>query len=195
VIGVDISAPMLERAHDRLESGLVRGDACRLPFRDGSLQQAVAVWVAHALREPAFMFAEVARVLVGGGTYLVCPAGRPGPGDRIGAVIDEMALGVDAHIGRAARAGWEATPERILQWGVGAGFVGHAEDMEIRTWTSSPEAEIGMIHRRIWPALVDLDEVTFDRLTGPTIAVLAAMPPGVTTRSSLAEVVVLRRAG
>jgi hypothetical protein len=49
--------------------------------------------------------------------------------------------------------------------------------------------------RRIWPALVDLDEVTFDRLTGPTIAVLAAMPPGVTTRSSLAEVVVLRRAG
>jgi ubiquinone/menaquinone biosynthesis C-methylase UbiE len=192
VVGVDLSRPMLARARDRLGSGLVQADACRLPMRQASVSQAVSVWVVHAVQQPALLFAEVARVLSAGGTYLVCPTNRPAGGDLIGEAIERMAAAVDAHIGRAARPGMEATPQQVLRWAKEAGFEGEVVPLVERHWPSSPEREIRQIRQRVWSALVGLDDITFERLTRPTIEVLAALPRGPTIRSVQAELVVLR---
>jgi ubiquinone/menaquinone biosynthesis C-methylase UbiE len=191
VVGVDLSRPMLARAHDRLGSGLVQADACRLPLRRASVLQAVAVWVVHAVQHPALLFAEVARVLAAGGTFLVCPTNRPAPHDAIGVAIEQMGVAVDAHIGSAARPGREATAEQVLAWGQEAGFEGHVVPLAERHWQSSPERELSLIRQRVWTALLGLDDVAFERLTRPTIEALAALPPGPATRSVEAELVVL----
>lgn len=75
-IVVDISAPMLARAHDR---GLrtVRADASSLPFRDGGEEPAatvdaiVIVDAYHHLPEQPAAIAEAARVLAPGGVVVI----------------------------------------------------------------------------------------------------------------------------
>lgn len=75
-IVVDISAPMLARAHDR---GLatVRADASTLPFRDGEAETAAAVDAIvivdayHHLPDQAAALADAARVLAPGGVVVI----------------------------------------------------------------------------------------------------------------------------
>ncbi len=79
VVGVDVSAPMLEFAQRRLGNVVVRGDGTRLPFASRSVSHAVAVWVVHAVGQPVKLFAEAARVIAPGGlaTALArCPLHR-----------------------------------------------------------------------------------------------------------------------
>jgi hypothetical protein len=61
-----------------------------------------------------------------------------------------------------------------------------------RHWQSSPERELDLIRQRVWTALLGLDDVTFERLTRPTVEALAALPPGPATRSVEVDLVVLR---
>ena len=90
VIGVDVAAAMLSRAHARLGPVLVQGDVRRLPVADASVSHAVSVWVAHAVEPAETMFFEVARVLRPGGRYLVCPTNRAPAADRIDAILSAM---------------------------------------------------------------------------------------------------------
>ncbi|GAA3762171.1 hypothetical protein GCM10022225_54870 [Plantactinospora mayteni] len=67
-IGVDLSAGMLRYARRRLP--IVRGDATRLPVRDGALPAVVAVMVHTDMPGYPEVLREAARVLAPGGTFV-----------------------------------------------------------------------------------------------------------------------------
>ncbi|HEV2757752.1 MAG TPA: class I SAM-dependent methyltransferase [Actinomycetota bacterium] len=71
VVGIDLSAPMLERLLSKGDAPVVVGDATRLPFRDDAFGAAVAVHVLHLIPEWRRAIAELARVVEPGGTLLV----------------------------------------------------------------------------------------------------------------------------
>lgn len=67
---VDAAPGMVARAHRR---GLpaVRGDATRLPVRDGSVDAVLVLDALHHMPDPAAVVAETARVLAPGGVLVV----------------------------------------------------------------------------------------------------------------------------
>jgi ubiquinone/menaquinone biosynthesis C-methylase UbiE len=87
LIGVDISAGMLEVARRELPSAaLIAGQAERLPVSEGSVDLVTCVTAMHLMDEPGAVFAEMARVLAPQGrlvlaTFQVAPdqsyANRP----------------------------------------------------------------------------------------------------------------------
>lgn len=82
-VGVDLSAGMLAYARGRLP--IARGDAGRLPVRDGSLEAVVAVMVHTDMPDYPAVLREVARVLRPGGRFVhvgVHPAFCGGFADR-----------------------------------------------------------------------------------------------------------------
>jgi len=186
VVGIDLSAPMLAQARARLGPCLVRGDACRLPFPAGSVTAAVSVWVIHAIDSPLDLLAEVARVLRPGGCYLVATTQRPAPDDRIGAIMAELFLRLDAV--KPRRHGPEPIAAKVEGWAHHAGLRTEVETIE-REWVNTPADEISSITGRMFPALRDLDEDTFADVTGPTLEALARLPPGPTTRRGLGEII------
>jgi ubiquinone/menaquinone biosynthesis C-methylase UbiE len=74
LVGCDYSAGMLAHAAARLDEGavaLVRGDAQRLPFRDRSFDALVSTEAFHCFPDQDGALAEMARVLVPGGTLVL----------------------------------------------------------------------------------------------------------------------------
>jgi ubiquinone/menaquinone biosynthesis C-methylase UbiE len=73
VVGVDRSAPMLDRARRRLASSLVRGDIRMLPFTSGAFRAVIAPYgVLQSLlvdRDLTATFDSVARVIESGGVF------------------------------------------------------------------------------------------------------------------------------
>ena len=191
VIGVDLAPAMLARAKERLGSGLVLGDARRLPFADRSIAHAVSVWVAHAVDPPEAMFAEVARVLRPFSRYLVCPTNRPGVGEVIGPALSAM-------FDRAERVHptWrrsDVSAGAIVAWGALVGLAGHVEPMQPRSWVTSATEQIQSIHDRVWPALRGLDAEDFEAVTRPALEALASLPAGPIPQRAEADIVVLSR--
>ncbi|HVW41222.1 MAG TPA: class I SAM-dependent methyltransferase [Amycolatopsis sp.] len=81
VYGTDRSHGMLAVAARRLPGRVVRGDATALPFRAGSLDAVVMIWLLHLLPETGPAIAEAARVLRPGGVLVTTVdknAGVPG---------------------------------------------------------------------------------------------------------------------
>ncbi len=64
VVGIDLSAAMLAR---HAGGALVRGDACRLPFRDASFDVVTASLMVGDIERLGDWVAEIARVLAPGG--------------------------------------------------------------------------------------------------------------------------------
>lgn len=80
VVGLDVSAAMLEVAFDRGLGRAVQGSAFRLPFRDGSFGGAVSGFVLRNLHDVPAAFAEVVRVLrPGAGLAIVDITEPPDP--------------------------------------------------------------------------------------------------------------------
>lgn len=74
VFGIDISRPMLERAKPRLTrpgTGVVEGDASKLPFADGTFDAALAPYVVSVVPDPAKLLEEVVRVVRPGGSIML----------------------------------------------------------------------------------------------------------------------------
>jgi SAM-dependent methyltransferase len=70
VIGLDASETMLEVAVRETDAGnaaYVRGDACALPFRDGSFDAVCCFAALYLIEEPMQALAEIDRVLAPGG--------------------------------------------------------------------------------------------------------------------------------
>ncbi len=74
VVGLDLSEGMLAKARAKLgpDGGvsLVRGDAQRLPFTDGSFDAAILVLVVHHIEDLDAMARELRRVLAPGGRVM-----------------------------------------------------------------------------------------------------------------------------
>src|SRR5438270_4611278 len=85
VIGVDVSNEMLLRARRRCPgASLARADAVCLPVRTACIDRAIALQLFQLVPDPAFLLAEIARVLRLGGEQLAAPNAVAEPGDPIG---------------------------------------------------------------------------------------------------------------
>jgi ubiquinone/menaquinone biosynthesis C-methylase UbiE len=62
VVGIDVARLMLQKAADKGVGALVRGDACALPFRDGSFDYALSVHLIHLIPAWRSALREVGRV-------------------------------------------------------------------------------------------------------------------------------------
>jgi ubiquinone/menaquinone biosynthesis C-methylase UbiE len=132
LVGVDVSAPMARRAHDRLGGVVALGDAAALPMASGSVAHAVSVWVIQAVGDPGAVFGEVSRVLRPGGTYVVCTTQFPTDDDPIGGIIHRMG---DAVAARSANARpRQLTARQILGWATRPASAARS----IRSCTSGP---------------------------------------------------------
>ena len=87
VVGIDASEAMVAAAaqqSSRANSAYLRGDACALPFEDGTFDAACSAGVIHLLEEPMRALREIVRVLAPGGRVaLVATCAK---GDRAGYV-------------------------------------------------------------------------------------------------------------
>ncbi len=52
MVGLDLSEPMIARAHDRLGDVVVRSDAMRMSIGTDSVDHALSVWVVHSVADP-----------------------------------------------------------------------------------------------------------------------------------------------
>jgi len=82
-VGVDLTMAMLREARARRDRGsiaLVRAEAERLPFADGTFSIVVTTWAVHHFGEPRRVLGEMARVCR--------PGGRVAVGDLVGSEDD-----------------------------------------------------------------------------------------------------------
>jgi SAM-dependent methyltransferase len=74
VVGIDASGPMLDvavRDTDSANVAYLRGDACALPFRDGSFDAVCCFAALYLIEEPMRALAEIVRVLAPGGRLAI----------------------------------------------------------------------------------------------------------------------------
>jgi SAM-dependent methyltransferase len=85
VVGIDASGAMVAAAakrSSRPNTAYLRGDACALPFEDGTFDAACSVGVIHMIEKPMLALEEIVRVLAPGGRLMIVVScageGRPG---------------------------------------------------------------------------------------------------------------------
>lgn len=167
VVGVDISAEMLTRAHDRLGSRIARADAHALPVPGAAVDAAYLVWVLHLVADPAAVVAECARVLRPGGR-LVVAAGR------VRADHGDMTVYNDAL--DALRNARPDTAEATIDWAGSAGLrlAAHRELEEDHESTPAQFADV--LEQRVFSFIWDLDDQTWAEVVQPAIDGLRALP-------------------
>ena len=190
ILGLDVSAPMLARAVQRLGAVVLQSDAMEMAVATASVAHAVSVWVVHAVKDPERLFAEVARVLRPAGSYIVCTGQRPADDDVVGQIIVEMCLQVDRRRGASRPRG--VTAEEVLKWAASAGFDGSVQTIG-RQWMWLPADELLAIEKRSWPAMRELDDESLDEVTSPAVEALRALPDEPGLRRATADVLVLQR--
>lgn len=82
VVGIDASETMLGVAARDTESGnvaYVRGDACDLPFRDGSFDAVCCFAALYLIEDPMLALAEIVRVLAPAGRVALLSSCNRGP--------------------------------------------------------------------------------------------------------------------
>jgi ubiquinone/menaquinone biosynthesis C-methylase UbiE len=167
VVGVDISAEMLSRAHARVGSRIARADAHALPVPAASVDAAYLVWVLHLVGEPAEVLAECARVLRPSGRVVVV-TGRPRTQaedmTEHEAVLDGL---------RKTR---RDSGEAVTQWGTAAGLeLVTRREFEAQHW-ATPADFADVIENRTFSFVWDLDEETWANIVQPAIDSLRALP-------------------
>lgn len=90
VVGIDIAARMLALAAARHSGRLVRGDAGRLPFQDGTFSGAYAVWVLQHVEDPTAVMFEARRVLSSNGRFIIMTTNRFTRHDDISELVDPV---------------------------------------------------------------------------------------------------------
>jgi SAM-dependent methyltransferase len=122
VVGLDTSATMLARAvRDTATSpnvAYVRGDAIRLPFRDGSFDAICCFAALHLFDEPLAALDAMARVLAPGGRVAILTSARapltPAPvGALVGAATGLRVFGRDEITTALEERGFEDVRRRI----------------------------------------------------------------------------------
>lgn len=90
-------------------------------------------------------------------------------GRRLGGLTDRL------HAHHPRRPAPRAAGRRDRRTSCGNGFTGDVLRIE-RAWPSHPGYELNFIRNRAWSALRRLDDHDYNRVTGPAIAALEALP-------------------
>lgn len=168
VVGVDLSPPMLARAHARLGSCLAVGDGYRLPLRPRPVPNALTVWVTQLVPDVGAFLASVGGVVAPGGRLVVVPAGMQTEHDEIERVVRPM-----AEVLRPQRDG----PDHLVALAEGADLrVVERTTTGDGVWSISPAEHADQIAARSWSMLWDLPDDVWDEVVAPTIAALRALP-------------------
>jgi SAM-dependent methyltransferase len=190
LVGVDLSFPMLQAARRRVGPSILQCDARRLPFADGSFDQAYSVWVLHVVGDVEAVLREVGRVLGPGGRYVVVPAVGDNPSDPIGAAIRTMQRGLDP---RGIR---KDNEDRLRALGPEAGlYVVARHSWPLHDYAETPAEALRKIETRSLSILWDTTDEQWDRFVVPTIATLRALPDPdqPVMRTSTNELVVMEK--
>ncbi|HVS41306.1 MAG TPA: methyltransferase domain-containing protein [Candidatus Dormibacteraeota bacterium] len=196
VVGLDVSARMLNQARRRLGTGLLRADVARLPLADGSVTQCLSVWLLHCVPDPGAVLAEVARVLRPGGRYLVLPADCPldADADWVTRLLDELQLRLEVR-GNDASNGHAALDLETLADRAGMRLV--AQHKLATAACEVPAADTARdLERRAYRWLLDVDEGAWQEVVAPAITRLrgAAAPVLRRTRPEVVYILELRGA-
>lgn len=151
VFGVDISAPMLWKARDRVASqrltnvaGLAVMDAECLAFADGSFDVVVAQYVVTAVPNPERALDEFLRVLRPGGVMIITT--RIGAESGLRAVIEHRLMPFTSRLGWRTEFPWA----RYAEWAAGA-------------------AEVRLTVRRTLPPLGHFSLLQFEKIGHSTV--------------------------
>jgi phosphatidylethanolamine/phosphatidyl-N-methylethanolamine N-methyltransferase len=146
LIGVDISEPMLRKAHERVRAerlthvqGLAVMDGTRLAFPDGAFDVVVAQYVITAVPQPEATLDEFVRVLKPGGEIVLI--------NHIGAETGFRRTFEQGFAPLARRLGWR--PE--FPWGRLTGWAGRRND-------------IRLVERRPMPPMGHFSLIRFSKL-------------------------------
>jgi SAM-dependent methyltransferase len=168
IVGIDLSLPMLARAHARLGSCVAVGDGYRLPLRPRSVPNALTVWVTQLVPDVGAFLASVGAVVAPGGRLVIVAAGIQTDHDEIERVVRPMAETL-----RPRRDG----PDQLAALAEGAGLrVVEQTTAGDGVWSVSPAEQADQIEARTWSMLWDLSDDVWDELVVPTIAALRALP-------------------
>jgi phosphatidylethanolamine/phosphatidyl-N-methylethanolamine N-methyltransferase len=124
IFGVDISAEMLRKAHERVArlhlnhvEGLAVMDAENLDFPDASFDVVVAQYVVTAVPHPERALDEFARVVKPGGEIVI--TSRIGAEAGLRAVVEKRLMPVTSRLGFRTEFPWD----RYLRWATGSPVV------------------------------------------------------------------------
>jgi ubiquinone/menaquinone biosynthesis C-methylase UbiE len=187
VLGVDLSEPMLRRAHERVGARVAIGDGYRLPVRDRSVPNTALVWVLQLVPDVPGFLAEAARAVAPGGRIVAIPAGGDWEPDDMTDAVERAILTLRPPRDR---------PEQIEDAARDLGLRVVARTATTRRHQSeTPENLAAMIEQRVWSWSWDVDDHTWARVVDPAIAALRALPDPdrPRTRASWHPVVVLER--
>ena len=168
VVGVDLSMPMLRKAHERLGARVANADALRLPIASGSVPAAYAVWVLHLVADVQTALAEIARVLVPGGTLLVIPStpldSSADVTELSRSLIERLRVPLDP-------------PQRLAELAGPCGLDLVGDEVIIgEPFGVTPNGDADRIERRVFSALWDVDDKTWETTVVPVIAALRTLP-------------------
>lgn len=187
VLGIDLSPGMLRRALPRLGPRVAVADAACLPFGEHAFGDAFAVWVMHAVGDPAAVLAETARVLRPGGRFVICSTAPPDPN-----AVTEIVGRLLAGLGRDREEGHG--PEALTAAAAGSGFtpLGVVRGAP-HTLMESPSGIADALARRSPSWLWSVSDEQWHGLVEPTVAALRALDPSPIPRITRQRVLVLER--
>ncbi len=121
LVGLDVSFPMMRKLVDKSSArpplALIRGDATRLPLRDGAMSGAYARWVLHLIPAWRDAVAELCRVVRSGGSILIEPGGYTGRWHDVWIRFQEIAGDHMGTVGLDVRAGLGELDEAFTEAG------------------------------------------------------------------------------
>jgi ubiquinone/menaquinone biosynthesis C-methylase UbiE len=168
VVGVDLSAPMLAVARERLPGRVLRGDALALPIATGSVGNVVIAAVLHLVDDLRLALTEAARVLAADGRLVIVHGRSVHDPDDI-----EEALRPLARL-RSRRPDSELA---ILDATRSAGFRSVADTMTGKVpFEESPDDVADRLEERVFSYLWTVDDETWQRQVVPAIDLLRDLP-------------------
>ena len=170
MLGLDISSRMLSYARRRLGPRVVQGDALRLPIRDASLDQVIAVWALHVIGDIDGALAEIGRVLRPGGRLLVVNSPTEPPGGMYAEYFLKLERALDPNGLR------DDSADRLRTAAPAAGLILTAVERIQAVATETVAAMIEHLRTRSYSMLWDVDDAAWARHVEPLIERLESLP-------------------
>jgi SAM-dependent methyltransferase len=169
-VGLDLSAPMLANAAERLPGRVVQGEVLSPPFHPGAVAAVVAVHVLHLVSDLAVAVGAAAKLLRPRGRFLISGIDGNRESD------DELAA-IDTGLSVQLRRIRQPTGAEIMELGRAHGLVVlHDGRMPRRTFTQSPANAADLLETRAWSWCWDLPDDVWAAEVVPVIDALRALP-------------------